>query len=81
LAREDRYLRFKNMADESSEMSVLSFVAASAQGRATRYREHAAQLRKIAKAAFIGRLRHELLRLADEFESLADRIELSRFGG
>jgi hypothetical protein len=55
---------------------VLEFAANAAQGRATHYREHASQLRKMAETETPGRLRNGILKLAEQYEGLAATVEI-----
>jgi hypothetical protein len=61
------------MAHETRKTGVLDFVTHAAHERAAHYREHAAQLRKMAEKESTGRLRNNLLSLADQYEELAAR--------
>jgi len=67
------------MASSMSE-GVLQFVANSAQERAAHYREKAAQLRTMAEAESIGRLRDGLLSLADQYDGFAATIRVKTLG-
>jgi hypothetical protein len=60
------------MADERS--AVLEFVATAAHLRAAHYREQAAQLREMAAAEPIGRLRDRLADLASQYDRLAENV-------
>ncbi len=60
------------MAHDTRKAGVLEFVTNSAHERAAHYREHAAQLRKMAETEPSGRLRNNLLSLADQYDGLAD---------
>ena len=51
---------------------ALYFAATAAASRAQSYREHAAQLRRIAKTAPMSQIRDKLLDLANQFEGLAE---------
>src|SRR3954470_7666871 len=55
---------------------VLEFVVNSVQNRAAHYRERAAHLRSLAEGEPFGRLRENLIGLADQFEELAESLTL-----
>ena len=58
-------------AHDTRKAGILEFVANSAHERAAHYREHAAKLRQMAETEH-GRLRNNLLSLADQYDGLAD---------
>ena len=58
-----------SMAHETRKAGVLEFVTNAAHERAAHYREHASQLREMES---VGRLRNNLLSLADQYDGLAD---------
>jgi hypothetical protein len=60
------------MADEWS--AVLEFVATAAHLRAAHYREQAGQLREMAAAEPIGRLRDRLNDLSAQYDRLAEGL-------
>jgi hypothetical protein len=62
-----------SMAHDARKAGILEFVTNSAHERAAHYREHAAKLRKMAEKEGARRLRNNLLRLADQYDGLADR--------
>src|SRR5207302_11150879 len=62
------------MSDDRS--AVLEFVATAAHARAAHYRDQAAQLRDMAAAEPIGRLRDRLLDLAAQYDRLAEALVL-----
>ncbi len=62
------------MADDRS--SVLEFVATAAHARAAHYREQAAQLRDMAEAEPIGKLRDRLLDVAAQYDRLAEGLAM-----
>jgi hypothetical protein len=55
------------------EAGVSQFAASAAELRASHYRGQAARLREMAKAETVGRLRHDLVNLANKYEGLAAR--------
>ena len=57
-----------------SRSAVLEFVATAAHHRAAHYRERAAQLREMAVAEPIGRLRDRLVNLAAQYDRLAEGV-------
>ena len=63
------------MADDRS--GVLEFVATAAHARAAHYREQAAQLRDMAEAEPIGKLRDRLLDVAAQYDRLAEGLIVS----
>jgi hypothetical protein len=64
------------MADERS--AVLEFVATAAHVRAAHYREQAEQLREMAAAEPIGRLRERLLDVAAQYDRLAEGLTAAK---
>ena len=64
------------MAHETRKTGILDFVAHAAHERAAHYREHASQLRKMAEKESAGRLRNNLLSLADQYEGLAAKAAI-----
>jgi hypothetical protein len=66
------------MAIRIKGTSALEFAAVAAQLRAAQYRAKVGQLRRMAEGESIGRLRDNLLKLADQYEALAGTTELSR---
>jgi hypothetical protein len=62
---------------DNEETSVFEFLAQSTQARIAHYRHRAADVRAKAEAASTVR-RVELLKLAEQFEELADRITMNR---
>ena len=60
------------MADDRS--GVLEFVATAAHARAAHYREQAAQLRDMAEAEPIGKLRDRLLDVAAQYDRLVEGL-------
>jgi hypothetical protein len=63
------------MADDRS--GVLEFVATAAHARAAHYRDQAAQLRDMAEAEPVGRLRDRLLDLAAQYDRLTEGLIVS----
>lgn len=62
--------------EEASRLSgAIQFVSAAARDRVARYRDQAAQFREFAEEEPVGRLRIQLLRLAREYEALADSLD------
>ena len=55
-------------------MGALSFVENAARDRIARYRAQASNFRELADREPVGRLRTELLKLAQRYESLAETI-------
>ena len=68
------------MASDLRRAALLELVSNSAAVRAARYREQAAQLRDMADAESLARLRSRLLDLAAHYESLASVAEIGRAG-
>lgn len=54
---------------------AVEFVGGAARDRVARYRKQAAQFRELAEMEPVVRLRTQLLRLAREYDQLADRLE------
>ena len=53
---------------------ALQFAVTAAVIRAERYRDHAAQLRQMAKADVAPGIRRQLLKLAEQFEAIGNRL-------
>jgi hypothetical protein len=68
------------MASDLRRAALLELVANSAAVRAARYREQAAQLKDMAHAESIGRLRDRLLDLAEQYEGLAANVQIRGAG-
>ena len=64
------------MPDE--RLGALEFLSNSTRAREAHYRERAEHLRMMALDEPLGRLRHKLTDLAEQFEQLADRITIER---
>ena len=62
---------------DNEETSVFEFLARSTQARIAHYRHRTADVRAKAEAASAVR-RVQLLKLAEQFEELADRITMNR---
>ena len=62
---------------DDDDLGIFEFLAHSMQARIAHYRHRAADVRaKAATASGAGRI--ELLKLAEHFEELADRITMNR---
>jgi hypothetical protein len=66
------------MASDIRGRGVLEYLSAATQQRAAYYRDKAAQLREIAEAEPIGRLRDRLLHLAQQYDDVAEIVEARR---
>ena len=66
------------MPDE--RLGALEFLSNATRAREAHYRERAAHLRIMVEDEPLGRLRHKLTDLAEQFEQLADRITIERGG-
>ena len=64
---------------DDNDLGIFEFLAQSTQARIAHYRHRAADVRAEAEAASDAR-RIELLKLAEQFEELADRITMNRRG-
>jgi len=62
---------------DDEELGIFEFLAQSTQARIAHYRRRAAELRIKAETACPAR-HQELLKLAKQFEELADRITMGR---
>jgi hypothetical protein len=62
---------------DDDDPGIFEFLARSTQARIAHYRHRAADVRAKAEAASAVR-RVELLKLAEQFEELADRITMNR---
>jgi hypothetical protein len=63
------------MPREIPVSGALAFATTAAASREQSYREHAAQLRRIAETAPLPQIRDKLLGLANQFERLAETVE------
>ena len=75
-AARGKYAGRQNVAHETRKTGILDFVTNSAHERAAHYREHAAKLREMAEKESAGRLRTNLLSLADQYEGLAAKAAI-----
>ena len=62
---------------DDDDLGIFEFLAQSTKARIAHYRHRAADVRAKAEAASAVR-RVELLKLAEQFEELADRITMNR---
>ena len=62
---------------DDDDLGIFEFLAHSTKARIAHYRHRAAHVRLEAEAASAAR-RPELLKLAEQFEELADRITMNR---
>ena len=62
---------------DDDDLGIFEFLAHSTNARIAHYRHRAADVRLEAEAASAAR-RTELLKLAEQFEELADRITMDR---
>jgi hypothetical protein len=62
---------------DDDDLGIFEFLAHSTQARIAHYRHRAADIRADAEAASAAR-RVELLKLAQQFEEMADRITMNR---
>jgi hypothetical protein len=65
------------IANPRRTLGAVEFVATAASQRAASYRETAVHLSALADAEPIGRLRAQLLDLADQYGELAGSLEIS----
>ena len=66
------------MVSNSDLPGALQFAETAARDRVARYREQATQFRALAETKPVGRLRTQLLRLANEYELM---VETQRVAG
>ena len=62
---------------DEEDLGIFEFLAQSTQARIAHYRHRAGDVRAKAETAS-GARRAELLKLAEQFEELADRITINR---
>lgn len=66
------------MEPDFRPLDALRFVERAGRARIARYREQAADFRKLAQSEPLGRLRNELLKLAQRYDALAEDVTTKR---